>query len=509
MNKWFLPTLAAVLITCVCWNESIAQEPCKKGEKRGADGKCYPICKRGEWIGDDNKCRSLPPKTCSISVSIGVKATGVLVKITETRKYTRRRAGVDDVRTDRQRTNEQGEVEFKGLNCSYIYEIAPQSDEKNSHYFDPPTRKFLKLKPRETATFTALPRQPETEKKPKEPPCEKRASASKLDLRYHSDSYSNNEKITTASFCDPADKTYYDEYEFTTAADGQTFAVDISSPDLAVLDLELSDGKQSISRSQLSPDQNSQTLQWKLPHAGVYVIRVSGKAPDKSYTLSIKNNGLTDAGYENQIEKIRSSLAGNENLRSIFDAVNKQISTYRYKQQEWGLKEKGVAPIPPTDQQIAAARSKLEDSKSSLELLEKLAGPARTKTYTLLAIVYRAIGGNYIEAQNKALEGNGEVRFRVRLSESRGDESRMRYWLLIRKGGVAFELLEPTSYSKLLNDNFSRVPDQKLINTKNGSEVEIRNAKNQRRYIVPISKATNEATEISVLLGQHVVKGNK
>src|SRR5262249_22578032 len=153
------------------------------------------------------------------------------------------------------------------------------------------------------------------------------------------------------------------------------------------------------------------------------------------------NNGLTNAGYEKQIEKIRLSLAGNnsDSLRTVFDAVNQQISTYRHKQQEWGRRD--APPPPPTDPQIAAARGNLEAAKSSLELLGK-ADPTRAKTYTLLAVISWVVGGNYDRAQNNALSGNGEVRFRVRLSENDKDESRMRYWLLIRKGSIAFERLE-------------------------------------------------------------------
>jgi len=502
----FYPVLA-LAVTLLCFPNASAQTK--------AGGKKQPAQQKGTCADGSlpDPVKGCPPKggsssreggnskskLCTISVSLGIDSPGIFVQISKVKKNPK------DTENIQLQTNEQGEVEFTGLNCSGKYVITPQPDEKSNYTFGPSSLPFgPKLRPREIAKFTAKSRKPPPPPPPPVIPC-KSVPAKDLGVILHSAPYSAEEKLTTRSSCNPVTKNYYNEYRFTTLIEGHAFAITISSPDSPTLDLELYYGTQSISCSQSSSDQNSRTLQCEMPRAGEYALRVGGKKPDVGYTLGVKNNGLTDVGYKEQIERIRLSLAGDKSagLRTVFDAVNQQISTYRYKKQEWGRKDKDIAPPPPTDPQVSAARGSLEEARSNLESLEK-ADPTRTMTYTLLAVIYRAVGGNYDDAQRHALSNDGDVRFRVRLSENDKDESRFRYWLLIRKGSIAFERLESNVDGKLLAEDFSQVDRARPINK--DTEVEIRTSKGSKRYITPISKDTNEAKEIGDFLNRYVVK---
>jgi hypothetical protein len=189
--------------------------------------------------------------------------------------------------------------------------------------------------------------------------------------------------------------------------------------------------------NEIAPDGESvdpSKRQFVLPRAEDYILQIIDKADKSSdYRLSVTRRGLTEEGYNGQLERAYNAIA-EPDRPTFYGSLNQHLERLR----SFG---DGVAS------ERKASEQKINEATVILEQLRDMV-PYKPDAYSMLAAIYLYYRKDLTPAYNlatKSLELGGEARFRVNFGK-RLDQNQRRVtdgnfpcWLIIKKGRVSCE----------------------------------------------------------------------
>jgi hypothetical protein len=233
------------------------------------------------------------------------------------------------------------------------------------------------------------------------------------------------------SFCDEKTKRYFQSYQLDGALGGDIIQFDLQSASDMIIQVTDQTGKPvTIGPEGESDDPASRQL--VLPIAGDYSFRVIDRSNLPSdYRLSVTRKGLTDEGYNSQLNRAYTYIA-EPGKPTFFSSLNSHLER--------------ITPFTGK-----ASEQKINDAIAILERMREMA-PNKPEAISMLAAIQLYLRKDLVagrELATKAIELGGEARFRVNYGVKldkdlrRISDGNHPCWLIISKDKIACESFNP------------------------------------------------------------------
>jgi hypothetical protein len=364
---------------------------------------------------------------CSINVRVikqgGEPTPGVTLTLDDSSK----RAGVTDA---------AGAYKFTKLPCKRNYKVTPAHQEFT---FNLASITITNLTKSDSTVFIAAARENIASKKESRPCIPPPKTLPKI---MFDEPLTGNLSPQTSSCLENA-KGYFHLYQLNGALGGDVVQFDLQSSGAA--GAVVADGPSSDlifqvfdrAGNEIAPDGESidpSKRQFILPRAEEYILQIIDKADKSSeYRLSVTRRGLTEEGYNGQLERAYTAIA-EPDRPTFYGSLNQHLD--RLKSFSDG-----------TASERKASEQKIKEATAILEQLRDMV-PYKPDAYSMLAAIYLYYHKDLTPAYNlatKSLELGGEARFRVNFGK-RLDQNQRRVtdgnfpcWLIIKKGRVSCE----------------------------------------------------------------------